>query len=450
MNDFSSLGLRALAGVEKMRGKDRNVRNRLSACLFLMRGSYYTGESKWRRLAEEDLRALYRSGVHDHIGGGFFASSDDGEWLRPAFAKRAGDNALLAFLYAEAFESGRMAFYRTAAEEALDWCLRELPTASGLYASGVYAQDDGAARRAFLLKPSQVTEVLGTEAGRPFAECYDITEEGNCGGASIPNLLLNERWNLLPEGYDKLREALRASRSGLSTDGTISLSDNALLLAALAKAARVFQNERFLKAAGALADTLFSIPETASATPAGAAYLFALTELYGACLRQEILPEALRAAEALLPYGRRDERKGDALCDESDDRGLSFAALGFDALFVLTEEERWRLARGSVLRELCLHPERHGPGSLDGLCALLSAGQETRLLVCVTPGDSAPDALLTLTERYSPDLRVLLRTPSGAGPLADAVPFTAEYPIAEKPLLYVRNGGKSGLPVPLG
>ncbi|HAJ65638.1 MAG TPA: hypothetical protein DCM61_03530, partial [Clostridiales bacterium] len=119
MDQDLSWGERALAGVGRMREKDFDVRSRASSLLLLLRGAYYTGETKWRVMAEEDLRALWRSGVHDHIGGGFFSASFDSEWLRPSFEKRLDDNAVLALLYTEAWESGHMPFYRDAAEEAL-------------------------------------------------------------------------------------------------------------------------------------------------------------------------------------------------------------------------------------------------------------------------------------------------------------------------------------------
>ena len=127
MENKGSFAELALAGVARMRDRDCDFRGRVSALLLLLRGAYYTGEEKWRVLAEEDLRALWRGGVHDHIGGGFFSACGDAEFLRPRFEKRLDDNAWLAFVYAEAWEKGRMGFYREAAEEALDFCPDSAP-----------------------------------------------------------------------------------------------------------------------------------------------------------------------------------------------------------------------------------------------------------------------------------------------------------------------------------
>lgn len=434
----ASFAARALEGVGRMRETDGGVRGRVSALLLLLRGSYFTGENKWRALAEEDLRALWRGGVHDHIGGGFFSAAPDREWLRPVFEKRLGDNAALACFYIEAWQSGRMGFYRDAAEEALDFCLRDLSTASGLFSAGLrLAADANEGENPFLFTPAQLAAVLGDEAGRPFAACYDVTDEPNCGAASIPNLILNERWNLLPAGYDDLRERVRlwrGERGGVVTDPRTMPGDNALLLAAFAKAGRVFADRRYLAAAEELSA---AIAETELSEADRAALSFALTELYAAdydpahlaaALRCAPAPEALCAASALSPEA---------------DRALALAALGFDALWRLTGEESWRLCRGEVLRELCLRPERHGPESLSGLCALLAASAAERRALCVTPGQTPPAALDALRTRYAPDLTLLLKTPSNEEALAAVCGWTAAFPIGETALLYPFTDGRN-------
>lgn len=439
MNDFSSWGASALSGVERLRGANTDVRGRIGALLFLLRGAYFSGEQKYRRYAEEDLRALWRGGVHDHIGGGFFSYSGDREWLRPSFEKRLDDNARLAFLYAEAWESGHMAFYREAAESTLDYILRELSAPSGLYCAGQLFEGGFTAQNPCLFTPAQLSEVLGAEAGRHFAECYDITEEPNCGEASIPNLILNERWSLVGDSYDDDRERLcawRETRGGVRLDTSTPLAWNALLLAALAKAARVFGDARYLAAARALRESLLA--ETPDAPDALAALLFADCELYAAAYDCACLAAAKAAGERLGAALEELPSQG----AEEGDRAWALAALGFDALHCLTNEERWREARGSCLQELCLHAERHGPDSLDGLCALLAASHTARALLCVSPRESVPAALAAIRARYAPDLHILLKTPANGAALAAAAPWTEGFHCGAEPRFYPLLDGK--------
>ena len=439
MDQQAGFAALALAGVERMREKNNELRGRVASLLLLLRGAYFTGESKYRSFAEEDLRALWRGGVHDHVGGGFFRAAPDREWLRPVFEKRLGDNALLAYLFAEAWEKGRMGFHREAAEEALDFCLRELQTLSGLFFAGLGLSPE-ARENPFLFTPAQIAETLGAEAGRPFAECYDVTDEPNCGPGSIPNLILNERWNLLPAGYDDLRERLRLTREargGVDLEARTPISDNALLLAALAKAARVFDDRRYLAAAEELRAALDG---KAATTAERAALSFALTELYAA----DFDPAHIAAAAECAPAA--ETLAGLPGPEPEADRALALAALGFDALLRLTGGEEWRERRGAVLRELCLHPGRRGAESLSGLCALLAASHEERVLLCVCPADEPPEVLRTIRERYAPDLTILLKTPSRADALAAAAPRTAAFPIGEKALLQPFRDGVAGPP----
>ena len=437
MEKEASVASLALAGVERMRETDRSVRGRVCALPLLLRGSYYTGEGKWRALAEEDLRALWRGGVHDHIGGGFFSDSGDAEWLRPSFEKRLDDNAVLARLFTEAWEKGHMGFYRAAAEETLDWILRELPTAGGLYRAGQRAAEEGEGNP-FLFTPARLAQILGDDEGRHFAECYDITEEGNCGNLSIPNLILNQRWSLIPEGWDDLRERVRLAREergSLLTQPETPYEANALLLSALAAAARAFADRRYLAAAEALASALAAEEPP---TPCGrAARLLALTELYAA----DYDPARLTAAEVEAGKLRLPEEEAPS---PLRDRTLSLAALGLEALWRFTGRKRWQAGVVSVLRSITLHPERCGPESLAALCTSLGLERTPRALLCVSPAEEVPAALAALTGRYAPDLAVLLKTPGRAAALAAAVPWTGELPVGEETLFFLRENGKTG------
>lgn len=436
----------ALDGVERMRQKDHDVRGRVASLLFLLRGAYYTGEGKWRTLAEEDLRALWRGGIHDHIGGGFFSASIDREWLRPSFEKRLDDNAVLAFLFVEAWEKGHMPFYRDAAEESLDFCLRELSGAAGLYTAGLCAAHPDGEDNPFLFTPAEIAGILGDDEGRHFSECYDITAEGNCGAKSIPNLILNQRWNLVPESWDNLRERIllsRELRGGVLKDPRTPLSANALLLAALAKAGRVFSDRRYIAVAEELSEAVCT--ETTDAPLDRAALIFALTELYAA----DYDPARISAAAKLASTPVAAKRRKDKSLSAEEDRTLSLEALGFDALLRLTGEKHWNEMRGAALRELCLHPERHGPESLCGLCALLAAGHAQRTILCACPGEEAPASIGLLTARYAPDLTVLLKTPARADALAVAAPWSAALTIGAEPLFYPFEDGKTGTPAGL-
>ena len=447
--------------------------------LFLLRYAKLSGRKKAREAVELTLRQMYRGGIFDHIGGGFARYSTDREWLAPHFEKTLYDNALLALCYAEAWQEGRFPLYRQVAEATLDYCLRELLGESGGFFSGQDADSDGQEGKYYLFTPDEISSVLGAEDGRHFAECYDITAEGNFHGQSIPNLLLNQRWNLLPEGYDDLREKLRLYRAGrcaLGTDEKQLTGWNGLMLAALSKAAWVFEDRRYAAAARSLADFLLrragaDTPGSLKAVCYGgeAASLPARLDDYvftalgflenyrvdfdprslarAAALAEELSQQFADPAGGFFLTAEKSEAlicRPKELYDGALPSGNGAAAVLFDRLSRLTGEERWRSAAEEQLRFLASHAARYPAGAAFGFTALLSRLYPTKELVCVAP--EVPPALKRVLGTYSPEMSILLKRPDDAV-LASVAPFTAPFAQQEgKPTFYLCQNGTCSLP----
>jgi hypothetical protein len=84
------------------------------------------------------LRAMALGGMRDHIGGGFHRYSVDGAWRVPHFEKMLYDQAQLAIAYLEAAQASGDAFYATVAEDTLDYMLRDMTDERG----GFYSAED--------------------------------------------------------------------------------------------------------------------------------------------------------------------------------------------------------------------------------------------------------------------------------------------------------------------
>ena len=449
--------------------------------IFLLRYAALSGDKSARRQVENTLRQMYKGGIYDHFGGGFARYSTDREWLAPHFEKTLYDNALLALAYTEAWQDGHMALYRQVAEDTLDYCLRELQHEKGGFFSGQDADSEGGEGAYYLFTPRQIKSVLGEDDGRHFCECYDITEEGNFQGKSIPNLLLNTRWNLLPEGYGEFREKLREyrrKRMALGLDDKVLTGWNGLMLMALSRAAWAFGDKRYLAAAqelaafmekelgrGAQLKAVFCRGE--AKLPAQlddyAFYALGLLELYRADFDPAHILLAKELAEQILD--RFADEKGGGFFRTAEDAealivrpreifdgampsGNSAAAVLLSALWRLTAEIRWREAREKQLSFICANLKRYPAGCAFGLCALMDEIYSTRELVCAAPGEETPDMLKTITARYAPELSVLLKTPARADVLAQAAPFTADYtPKDGKAAFYLCTNGVCQLPL---
>lgn len=443
--------------------------------LFLIRLSKLAGDEKLRRAAENTLSKMYKGGIYDHIGGGFSRYSTDREWLKPHFEKTLYDNALLALCYTEAWQEGHFPLYRQVAEATLDFCLRELLSPEGGFCAALDADSEGVEGAYYLFTPAEVREVLGDDEGRHFCECYDITTEGNFNGRSIPNLLLNTRWQLVPEGYGEYRQRLREYRERrlpLKRDDKILTSWNGLMLMALSRAAKAFDSSRYYLAAHALADFLAKKDGGGDLTACRCKgrntvpaqlddyvfYALGLLELYNVSLDIDdaILAESLAGR---LEYFADSEggffrtaaggevliKRPKELYDGALPSGNSGAAVLFDLLRRLTGKEKWRGLWEKQLDYICRASGDYPAGCPFALSALMSLVHPTKELVCVS--DAAPELLDTVTEKYAPELTVLLKTPEQAEKLAAFAPFTREMKMLEgKATFYVCSGGTCAAP----
>ena len=447
--------------------------------IFLMEYATAAGDGKPRAAVEQTLRQMLRGGICDHFGGGFCRYSTDREWLKPHFEKTLYDNALMALCLTEAWQDGHMARWRDAAEQTLDYCLRELKAPDGGFYSGQDADSEGQEGAYYLFTPEEIANVLGAEAGRHFCECYDITAEGNFEGKSIPNLLLNNRWNFLPEGYEEYREKLREYRSErmpLFTDTKILTGWNGLMLMALSRAAHAFKDRRYLLEAQELAAFLLKsmrrdgrlmarlcdgeLRFDASLSDHAFAAL-GLLELYAADFDPRHILDAVSLAKE-LPARFADPKGGyfDTPSDgeklllrpkETQDGALpcgnSAAARLFVRLFRLTAAEGWRALSEEQLAFIASAAGETPAAGCAGLTALLFTEKSAREIVLVLPTEKIPDELKLVAETWAPFLSVLLKTPSRAELLAEAAEFTAAMEARDgRPSLYVCEDGACSLP----
>ncbi len=346
--------------------------------------------------------------------------------------------------------------------------MRELKSVQGGYYWGTASDAAGSEGDGILFTPEEVTHLLGEEAGKHFADCYDISAETNFNGKCIPNLLLNNRWNMLPEGYAEYRKTLltyRRQRTPAIILSARTVEANALMLSALAQACRAFGNYRYLQEAlhqAAFVEELYADgrlnAEPGSDRCAGlrgyTSYALALLDLYTVDFAPEHLLRAEELAKALL-FRFADAHGGyyDAVepCDAPlirpkevyDDElpsGNGLAAQLFGRLARLTGKKLWKDAFTAQMSFLAAASGPFPAGCTSALCEqVIHSGGRT--VVCVSDEEAVPEQLDVLTAKYAPGTEVLLKTPSNADALSAAVPFTSEMHTVEgKTTFYILAG----------
>jgi uncharacterized protein YyaL (SSP411 family) len=228
--------------------------------MFLLRYYKTHNDIKALEMAEKTLDCMYKGGLFDHIGFGFSRYSTDNKWLVPHFEKMLYDNALLIIAYLEGYETTKNEVYKNVAVKALEYVFRELRSENGGFYCAEDADSEGEEGKYYVFNPLETLEVLGEEDGTYFNEYFDITENGNFEGKNIPNLIKNSDFEEDDVRVRDLSEKVleyRSKRMKLHKDDKILTSWNGLMIAALGKAYKVLEDERYFEYAKKAVNFIF-------------------------------------------------------------------------------------------------------------------------------------------------------------------------------------------------
>ncbi|SDF78200.1 thioredoxin domain-containing protein [Sporolituus thermophilus] len=231
--------------------------------MFLLRYWRQKGEKKALAMVETTLEAMRQGGIYDHLGFGFARYSTDAKWLVPHFEKMLYDNALLCYTYLEAWQCTGNADFRQVAEEILTYVLRDMTSLEGGFYSAEDADSEGVEGKFYVFRYDEVLDLLGEKDGKIFADFYDITPAGNFEhGQSIMNYIGKDlrtvaaRHNMTEQELAQLLERcritfynLREKRIHPFKDDKVLTAWNALMIAAMAKAARATGEAKYRHAA---------------------------------------------------------------------------------------------------------------------------------------------------------------------------------------------------------
>ncbi len=216
------------------------------------------------------LDKMSRGGIYDHLAGGFARYSVDERWLVPHFEKMLYDNALLTNAYLSGYLVTGDAHYARVARETCDYILQYMTDATGGFHSTEDADSEGEEGKFYVWTPAEIYEAIGTLRGTRFCQVYDVSSHGNFEESNILNLPKSleqcatlHHWDLaelereLAEDRAKLLE-VRDQRIRPGKDDKILVSWNALMIDALARAAGVLDEPRYLAAAQRAADFILT------------------------------------------------------------------------------------------------------------------------------------------------------------------------------------------------
>jgi uncharacterized protein YyaL (SSP411 family) len=325
--------------------------------LFLLRYWKRTGDKKALDMVEKTLQAMRRGGVYDHIGFGFHRYSTDERWLVPHFEKMLYDQALLATTYTEAYQATGKEEYAWTAHEIFAYVLRDMTGPDGGFYSAEDADSEGEEGKFYLWAYDEIRQIFGPEDADIIIKVLNIREEGNFNneiagiktGKNIPHMTksladtateLNVSEAVLRRRLESAREKMfsyRDKRVHPQKDDKILTDWDGLMVAALAKGARVFDEPGYTYAAKRAVNFILENMRTSDGRllhrhrdgeAAVAAYLddyafliYGMLELYETTFEVDYLKRALELNEYLLKHFW-DNKNGGFYFTVDDGEGL--------------------------------------------------------------------------------------------------------------------------------
>ena len=215
------------------------------------------------------LSAMAQGGIYDQVGGGFHRYATDSHWLVPHFEKMLYNQAYLARVYVRAHDLTGHPLHVRIVKQTLDYVLREMTTAEGVFYSATDADSEGHEGAFFIWTPDEIKALLPPDDAWFVIHTFGLTPQGNFEGKNIPHLQcpweevareegvsLEHLFRRLDPLLEKLRQH-RAQRIPPLTDNKIIVAWNAMLITALAEAGDRLSEPRYIDAARHAAGTLW-------------------------------------------------------------------------------------------------------------------------------------------------------------------------------------------------
>jgi len=192
-------------------------------------------------------------GIYDHIGFGFHRYSTDAKWLLPHFEKMLYDQAMLVMAYTEAYQVTKKEEYMRTAKEVISYVLRDMTHKEGGFYSAEDADSEGEEGKFYIWTEEEFKNILeGFPEKINNLNIFNIHPNGNFRDEStgmkngynilhMNGFIKSDEISKTVEEMRKLLFAQREKRVHPLKDDKILTDWNGLMIAALAKASRVYE-----------------------------------------------------------------------------------------------------------------------------------------------------------------------------------------------------------------
>ena len=466
---------------------------------FLLRYWKKTGDAEALAMVEKTLKAMRFGGIYDHVGFGFHRYSTDKHWFLPHFEKMLYDQALLVIAYTETYQATGSEFYKTTAEEILEYVLRDMTSPEGGFYSAEDADSEGEEGKFYLWSEKEIDKVLSKEEAVVIKAVFNTSAEGNyheeaSGKRTGSNILylskkpgqVASEMGLKLSDFDKLLESSRRklfesrkSRIHPLKDDKILTDWNGLMIAAFAIAGRALQNPRYIDAAKKASSFVAGHLQSAdglllkryrkgsAALPAHiddyAFYQWGLLELYQSTYDVAYFKSALDIHDLMMKYFWDNDKGGFHFTDNIDPdliarmkelydgaipSGNSVAALNLTKLGYLTGRPEFLKLVASMQKTFAGQINRSPVAYTQFLNSIdYLQGPSREIVISAVKKNDAHEMLQAINRIYLPNKVVILRLENNKIDLSHLADYTRnQEPIDQMPTAYVCTNFACKLP----
>ncbi len=467
--------------------------------LFLLRYWNKTNNQKALDMVTKTLTEMAKGGIYDHIGFGFHRYSTDEKWFLPHFEKMLYDQALLAIAYSEAFQATRNQNFKKTATEIFEYVLRDMKDKDGSFYSAEDADSENEEGKFYVWSAAKIDKLLPENDAKIFKTYFGVTPEGNyydeaSRSATGKNILhisisLDELSKKTETGIDELEEIIANSKKKLfeyrekrihpHKDTKVLTDWNGLMIAALAKGARILNKPEFLTHAEDAAQFILSNLtangkllhryKDGEAKIQGnlddyAFFCWGLLELYESTLDPKYLKEAINITENQIKDFWDTENGGFFFTSENAEEllvrtkelydgavpsGNSVSFLNLIRLSKLTADNKFEDYAFKLSKAFAGKVKKSPVAYTQFLSAQIFAfGPSFEIVITGKRNDARTKEILDeLHQLYIPEKVVLLVSGENREEIIKLAPFTKDYPeINNAPTIYVCKNFVCSLP----
>ena len=213
----------------------------------LWRAFIRTGKEDYRKQVLLTLKRMSCGGIYDQLAGGFSRYSVDDHWLVPHFEKMLYDNALLIDIFSTVYQTEKNPLLEVRVKEIIEWVVSDMITGKGGICSAIDADSEGVEGKYYVWTSDEIDRLLKGESNR-FKSVFGVTDSGNFEGSNILSLNGSIK-DLLDDGISNSRLTLlneRRKRVPPLLDDKILTDWNGLMIGALTRASKIFDNQNWL------------------------------------------------------------------------------------------------------------------------------------------------------------------------------------------------------------